>query len=348
MRTADFDYCLPEERIAQSPVEPRDAARLLRASDLTDWRVRDLPELLRPGDLAVVNETRVRAARLLGRREPTGGEGRDISAGAPRPALGGVGPAGPPPPGGFGSADRAAAGPPGHRSPPGHGRADPPHGSGRRRPGRGGGRHRRSRAGAAPALYPPPARRPRALPDRLRAPGRFIGRLHRRPALHRAHPLGVGRPGRRAGRGGAADRCGHLPPITAERIADHEMHRSGSTCRKTRCAGSGRPGRRRPGGGGGHHGGKGSGDRLPARPDGALPRPHPPLHNARLPFRGGGPADDQLPYAFLVAPGADGGLHGSGLEERVRGGLARGYRFLSFGDAMLAERSEEAPARPIK
>ena len=74
LKTADFAYDLPEGRIAQSPVEPRDSARLLRASDLTDWRVRDLPELLRPGDLVVVNETRVRAARLIGRREPSGGK----------------------------------------------------------------------------------------------------------------------------------------------------------------------------------------------------------------------------------------------------------------------------------
>lgn len=73
MKTADFDYPLPSELIAQSPAEPRDSARLLRASDLTDWTVRDLPLLLRPGDLVVVNETRVRAARLYGRRDPTGG-----------------------------------------------------------------------------------------------------------------------------------------------------------------------------------------------------------------------------------------------------------------------------------
>ena len=73
MKTADFDYHLPPELIAQSPVEPRDAARLLRASDLSDWTVRDLPTLLRSGDLVVVNETRVRAARLVGRKVPTGG-----------------------------------------------------------------------------------------------------------------------------------------------------------------------------------------------------------------------------------------------------------------------------------
>lgn len=73
MKTSGFAYRLPDDMIAQSPVEPRDSARLLRASDLTDWTVRDLPELLRPGDLVVVNDTRVRAARLIGRREPTGG-----------------------------------------------------------------------------------------------------------------------------------------------------------------------------------------------------------------------------------------------------------------------------------
>ena len=73
MKTTDFAYHLPSQLIAQSPVEPRDSARLLRASDLTDWTVRDLPMLLRAGDLVVVNETRVRAARLFGRRDPTGG-----------------------------------------------------------------------------------------------------------------------------------------------------------------------------------------------------------------------------------------------------------------------------------
>ncbi|MDE0169239.1 MAG: tRNA preQ1(34) S-adenosylmethionine ribosyltransferase-isomerase QueA [bacterium] len=73
MRTAEFVYDLPPGRIAQSPVKPRDSARLLRGSDLTHWTVGDLPGLLRPGDLVVVNETRVRAARLIGRRDPTGG-----------------------------------------------------------------------------------------------------------------------------------------------------------------------------------------------------------------------------------------------------------------------------------
>ncbi len=71
MRTADFDYSLPPELIAQEPVEPRDRARLLvldRSSGALHHRwVRDLPRLLSPGDLVVVNRTRVLPARLAGR-----------------------------------------------------------------------------------------------------------------------------------------------------------------------------------------------------------------------------------------------------------------------------------------
>ena len=76
MDVADFDYPLPVELIAQTPVEPRDAARLLvdcgagRPPD--HRRIADLPELLGPGDLLVVNETRVRPARLR-LVKPTGG-----------------------------------------------------------------------------------------------------------------------------------------------------------------------------------------------------------------------------------------------------------------------------------
>jgi S-adenosylmethionine:tRNA ribosyltransferase-isomerase len=67
VRLSDFDYALPSERIAQVPIEPRDAARLLvdRGSDPPEHRhVRDLPDLLAPGDLLVVNETKVLPARL--------------------------------------------------------------------------------------------------------------------------------------------------------------------------------------------------------------------------------------------------------------------------------------------
>jgi S-adenosylmethionine:tRNA ribosyltransferase-isomerase len=70
--TADFGYDLPEQAIAQAAVEPRDSSRLLDADSLTDHRFSDLPGLLAPGDLVVVNRTRVRRARLLGRKD-TGG-----------------------------------------------------------------------------------------------------------------------------------------------------------------------------------------------------------------------------------------------------------------------------------
>ncbi|MCS6891235.1 MAG: tRNA preQ1(34) S-adenosylmethionine ribosyltransferase-isomerase QueA [Rhodovarius sp.] len=70
LRTSDFDYALPEGLIAQEPARPRDSARLLvvRPDALEDRRVRDLPEVLAPGDLLVVNDTRVIPARLTARR----------------------------------------------------------------------------------------------------------------------------------------------------------------------------------------------------------------------------------------------------------------------------------------
>ncbi len=69
MQLSDFDFPLPPERIAQHPIEPRDAARLLHviAQGVHDRGVRDLPALLRPGDLLVVNDTKVIPARLTGR-----------------------------------------------------------------------------------------------------------------------------------------------------------------------------------------------------------------------------------------------------------------------------------------
>ncbi len=77
MRTDDFDYDLPTGLIAQHPAEPRDSCRLLvleRASGMLEHRAfRDLPGYLRPGDVIVVNETRVLPARLLGAKDETGG-----------------------------------------------------------------------------------------------------------------------------------------------------------------------------------------------------------------------------------------------------------------------------------
>lgn len=71
----DFDYLLPPERIAQQPLAERSASRLLvvRGMALADRRIRDLPDLLAPGDLLVMNDTRVIHARLFGRKA-TGGQ----------------------------------------------------------------------------------------------------------------------------------------------------------------------------------------------------------------------------------------------------------------------------------
>lgn len=77
MRTDDFDYDLPSGLIAQAPMEPRDACRLMvveRSSGQIDHRTfHDVLEYLRPGDVMVVNETRVLPARLLGAKDETGG-----------------------------------------------------------------------------------------------------------------------------------------------------------------------------------------------------------------------------------------------------------------------------------
>jgi S-adenosylmethionine:tRNA ribosyltransferase-isomerase len=66
MRLADFDYDLPPARIAQQPARPRDSARMLqvRSDGLADLTIRDLPSLLRPGDILVANDTRVFPAQL--------------------------------------------------------------------------------------------------------------------------------------------------------------------------------------------------------------------------------------------------------------------------------------------
>ncbi|MBI1917397.1 MAG: tRNA preQ1(34) S-adenosylmethionine ribosyltransferase-isomerase QueA [Planctomycetes bacterium] len=78
MRTDFLDYDLPSHLIAQEPAAQRDASRLLimrRADRSLEHRsFRDLPELLAPGDLLVLNDTRVVPARLVGQRERTGGK----------------------------------------------------------------------------------------------------------------------------------------------------------------------------------------------------------------------------------------------------------------------------------
>lgn len=81
MKTADFDFDLPEDRIALRPAEPRDSARLLVVQDthLSDRIIRDLPDFLRPGDALVFNDTRVIPARLSGVRQRIGPEGETLT-----------------------------------------------------------------------------------------------------------------------------------------------------------------------------------------------------------------------------------------------------------------------------
>lgn len=98
MRISEFDYTLPEELIAQCPVHPRDTSRLMvlhRGDSTIEHRhFRDLPTFMRPGDLLVLNDTRVIPARLFGRKADTGGQvellllktrGSDLWEGLARP-----------------------------------------------------------------------------------------------------------------------------------------------------------------------------------------------------------------------------------------------------------------------
>ena len=77
MKTSDFDYNLPQELIAQTPVEPRDSSRLLvyhRDTGAVEHKIfRDVIDYLNPGDVLVINQTRVIPARLYGVKEGTGG-----------------------------------------------------------------------------------------------------------------------------------------------------------------------------------------------------------------------------------------------------------------------------------
>ena len=77
MKTSDYDYNLPQELIAQTPVEPRDSSRLLvyhRDTGAVEHKIfRDVIDYLNPGDVLVINQTRVIPARLYGVKEGTGG-----------------------------------------------------------------------------------------------------------------------------------------------------------------------------------------------------------------------------------------------------------------------------------
>jgi S-adenosylmethionine:tRNA ribosyltransferase-isomerase len=91
LKISDFDYELPTELIAQTPIEPRDASRLMvveRASGKLEHRhFRDIGDYLHPGDLLIANQSRVIPARLLGHRARTGGA-VEVLLLAERPDLG--------------------------------------------------------------------------------------------------------------------------------------------------------------------------------------------------------------------------------------------------------------------
>ena len=104
MLKKDFWYDLPKELIAQEPADPRDSARLMVLSQKDDsiqHRIfRDLPEYLEPGDLLVVNNSKVLPARIVGVKQPTGavcccfcGRLREISGSAWQSPASGCSPA---------------------------------------------------------------------------------------------------------------------------------------------------------------------------------------------------------------------------------------------------------------
>src|SRR5689334_6584429 len=86
-----LDYDLPPHLIAQHPAERRDESRLLvvnrAAGELRHHQFRDLPQVLRSGDLLILNDTRVLPARLFGRREKTGGRWEGLFLGELSPGL---------------------------------------------------------------------------------------------------------------------------------------------------------------------------------------------------------------------------------------------------------------------
>ena len=77
MKTKDFDYYLPEELIAQTPLEKRDESRLMcldkETGELSHHHFYELPDFLNPGDCLILNNSRVLPARLVGQRLPGGG-----------------------------------------------------------------------------------------------------------------------------------------------------------------------------------------------------------------------------------------------------------------------------------
>ena len=208
-------------------------------------------------------------------------------------------------------------------------------------------RHRPGRHHAAPAVYPRGAGRRRALPNgvrgRLGAGGSFGGGSHRRPPLHARSPRGVHGSRRPAGSSGSGHRAGYLPagdrrhpgraPDPHRTLSSAGVHLSSLP----RGGASHRGGHhRRPGPGvGGRH-------RTPVRSDRSL-------YSWRLHLSSGGPVDHQLPPPPLQPAAAGGVVLRSGLARPQCRRPRQGYRFLSFGDAMVVARAgtKGTPMQPV-
>ena len=220
LKKSDFHYELPAALIAQAPLPERSASRLLvvppGADAFEDRHVRDLPRLLRAGDLLVFNDTRVIPARLFGQKQGSGGR-VEILIERLLP----------------GNEARAQIG--ASKSP----KPAVAHRARRRRRGRSAGSRRRvlppalprrRRAGilvaacgpaAAAAVHPARAgsRRRRALPDRVRAPDRRRRRADRRPAFRRCAAGDIARARRAVRPRHPACRRRHLPAGARRRRA---------------------------------------------------------------------------------------------------------------------------------
>ena len=255
MRSAELDYELPPELIAQHPADRRDASRLLvfdRGTGAVRHRLfSELPDEL-AGELVVVNDTRVVPARLRLRRE-SGGE-VEVLLLERRDG----------PDSGRRSRDPRGACAPGERLEPRT--ISDRRWSGRARRGAGGGTlagAARGRAGggdAAAAVHHRASRRSVAVPDRLRRRGRVGRSADRRPALH----AGAARRARRRARD-AARRARHVP-AAADGDARGARAPRRALPRRARSVGA-HPGRR-PRPRGGHDDDARAGDRRPQRRDG--------------------------------------------------------------------------------
>ena len=334
-----FDYVLPPGLIAQEPAAERDAARLLvvrrDAGTLAHRVFRDLPDLLDPGDLLVLNDTRVLPARLVGRRERTGGKWEGLFL---RELPGGlwellgrtkghpeVGEAVVVEPGGLRLILTGRAG--------GHWLAapDPP----------GTTSELLARHGRIP--LPPYIRKGQAGDadrDRYQTVYARRGRLRRRPdgraALHAGTVRPLGRARRRHGAGDAARRPRHVRAGQATTRPTTSCTASGPRCRPRRSRWSRVPGAGRAGRRGRHDGGAGLGDGGAGR--GANRGRGETELFVRPPFDfrvlGGLVTNFHLPRTtllLLVAAFAGSDLLRRAYEEAI----GERYRFFSYGDAML-------------